>query len=217
MSKFPLETIRHSAAHIMAAAVNKLFPGVMFDIGPSTADGFYYDFDISQRLIPEDLEKIEDEIKAIINSRLPFEYFELNRQEAEKMLQEKKQKYKIERLADIPEGEKISFYKVGDFVDLCRGPHVEHTGQAGAIKLLSIAGSYYRGKESNPMLQRIYGTAFPDKKELNAYLQFIEEAKKRDHRKLGKELDLFSISEQIGGGLVLWHPKGAFVRNVFET
>lgn len=217
MSKFPIETIRHSAAHIMAAAVYKLFPDVMFDIGPSTADGFYYDFDISRRLVPEDLEKIEDEIKAIINARIPFEYFELSREEAEKLLKEKRQKYKIERLADIPKGEKISFYKVGDFVDLCRGPHVEHSGQAGVVKLLSIAGSYYRGKESNPMLQRIYGTAFNDKKELYDYLKLIEEAKKRDHRKLGKELDLFSISEQVGGGLVLWHPKGAFVRNVFET
>ncbi|HBM14993.1 MAG TPA: threonine--tRNA ligase [Lentisphaeria bacterium] len=217
MSKFPLETIRHSAAHIMAAAVNKLFPDVMFDIGPSTAEGFYYDFDINQRLVPEDLEKIENEIKSIINARLPFEYFELSREEASNILQQKKQKYKLERLADIPEGEKISFYKVGDFIDLCRGPHVEHTGQAGVVKLLSIAGSYYRGKESNPMLQRIYGTAFSEKKELHEYLKFLEEAKKRDHRKLGKELDLFSISEQIGGGLVLWHPKGAFVRNVFET
>lgn len=217
MSKFPIETIRHSAAHIMAAAVNKLFPDVMFDIGPSTAEGFYYDFDINRRLVPEDLEKIEDEIKAIINARIPFEYFELSREDAEKLLREKNQKYKVERLADIPEGAKISFYKLGDFVDLCRGPHLEHSGQAGVVKLLSIAGSYYRGKESNPMLQRIYGTAFSDKKELHDYLKLIEEAKKRDHRKLGKELDLFSISEQIGGGLVLWHPKGAFVRNVFET
>ncbi len=217
MSKFPIETLRHSAAHVMAAAVNKLFPDVMFDIGPSTADGFYYDFDIKNRLVPEDLQKIEDEIKGIINARLPFEYFELSREEAEKFLKEKGQKYKVERLADIPEGEKISFYKLGDFIDLCRGPHLEHSGQAGAIKLLSIAGSYYRGKESNPMLQRIYGTAFFDKKELHDYLRLIEEAKKRDHRKLGKELDLFSISEQIGGGLVLWHPKGAFVRNIFET
>ncbi len=217
MSKFPIETIRHSAAHIMAAAVNKLFPDVMFDIGPSTADGFYYDFDIKSRLVLEDLERIEDKIKEIINARIPFEYFELSREEAEKLLREKGQKYKIERLADIPDGEKISFYKIGDFVDLCRGPHVEQSGQAGVVKLLSIAGSYYRGKESNPMLQRIYGTAFNDKKELHDYLKLIEEAKKRDHRKLGKELDLFSISEQVGGGLVLWHPKGSFVRNVFET
>lgn len=217
MSKFPLETIRHSAAHIMAAAVNRLFPNVMFDIGPSTSDGFYYDFDIEHRLIPEDLKKIEDEIKTIINSKIPFEYCELSRAEAAELLKSKNQKFKLERLADIPEGEKISFYKLGDFVDLCRGPHIEHTGQSGAIKLLSIAGSYYRGKETNPMLQRIYGTAFYDKKELNDYLKLIEEAKKRDHRKLGKELDLFSISDHIGGGLVLWHPKGAFIRNVFET
>ena len=217
MSKFPLETLRHSAAHIMAAAVDRLFPSVKFDIGPSTAEGFYYDFDMDHRLVPEDLENIEKEIIKIINLRIPFEYIELSREEAVKLLSAKFQSYKIERLADIPEGEKISFYKLGDFVDLCRGPHIEHSGQAGAIKLLSIAGSYYRGKETNPMLQRIYGTAFPDKKELHEYLKLLEEAKKRDHRKLGNELDLFSFSEQVGGGLVLWHPKGALVRNIFET
>jgi threonyl-tRNA synthetase len=217
MAKFPLETVRHSAAHIMAAAVQELYPDTRFDIGPSTEDGFYYDFDMEHRLSPEDLEKIENTMKKLVNQQLPFELSEMTREEAEKFLKEKNQNYKLERLADIPEGDKITFYKCGEFSDLCRGPHVEHSGQINAFKLLSIAGSYYRGKEDNPMLQRIYGTAFGDKKELNAYLKQIEEAKKRDHRKLGKELDLFSFSDQVGPGLVLWHPKGAFIRNAFES
>ena len=214
---FSLETIRHSAAHIMAAAVQKLFDNVQFDIGPATAEGFYYDFDIPVRLTPDDLKSIEDEMKKIIKSKVAFERFELSRAEAEQMLRDGGQTYKLERLADIPEGEQISFYRSGDFVDLCRGPHVEHSGQVGAVKLLSIAGSYFRGDEKNPMLQRIYGTAFGSKEEMNAYLTMLEEAKKRDHRKLGTELDLFSISENVGPGLILWHPKGAFVRNAIET
>ena len=217
MAKFALETIRHSAAHIMAAAVQKLYPETKFDIGPSTADGFYYDFDIPAHLSVEDLEKIEKEMEAIIAAKIPFVRKELSRAEAEAMLKEKDQPFKLERLADIPGDETISFYECGDFIDLCRGPHVEHTGNVGAIKLMSVAGSYFRGNEKNPMLQRIYGTAFADKKELRQYLAQLEEAKKRDHRKLGKELDLFSVSETVGPGLVLWHPKGAFIRNVIET
>jgi threonyl-tRNA synthetase len=217
MSDFDLDTIRHSAAHLMAAAVQELFEDVKFDIGPSTDDGFYYDFDMEYRLVPEDLKKIDDTIKKLINKKLPFERFELSYEEAKKLLEEKGQNYKLDRLADIPDGETISFYHCGDFVDLCRGPHVEHSGQVGAVKLLSIAGSYYRGKETNPMLQRIYGTAFHDKKALNDYLKQVEEAKKRDHRKLGTELELFGTSEQVGAGLVLWHPKGAFIRNQIET
>lgn len=217
MSKFPLETIRHSASHVMAAAVKELFGDVKFDIGPATGDGFYYDFDMAHRLTPEDLETIEAAMRKLCNKKLPFESFELSRAEAEKLLRDNNQPYKLERLKDIPEGERISFYRCGDFTDLCRGPHVEHTGQIGAFKLMSIAGSYFRGDEKNPMLQRIYGTAFADKAELHAYLQLLEEAKKRDHRKLGKELDLFSFSDNVGPGLVLWHPKGAFIRNAFET
>jgi len=217
MSKFPLDTIRHSAAHIMAAAVRELFPDVKFDIGPSTDDGFYYDFDMEHRLAPEDLEKIEEAMIKLVNKRLPFEYSEVTRAEAEALFKGLGQTYKLERLADIPEGDKITLYKCGNFVDLCRGPHVENSGQTGAFKLLSLAGSYYRGKEINPMLQRIYGTAFPEKKDLNEYLRKIEEAKKRDHRKLGKELELFSTSDQVGAGLILWHPKGAFIRNTIET
>ncbi len=217
MAKFPIETIRHSAAHVMAAAVQKLFGDVKFDIGPSTADGFYYDFDMEHRLSMEDLAAIEDEMKKIVNAHLPFEYSEMSRDEAKALLESKNQPYKLERLADIEEGSKITFYTIGDFADLCRGPHVEHTGQIGAFKLMNVAGSYFRGDENNQMLQRIYGVAFPDKAELNAYLRMLEEAKKRDHRKLGKELELFSFSENVGPGLVLWHPKGAFIRNAFET
>lgn len=217
MGKYSLETIRHSAAHVMAAAVQELYPDAKFDIGPATADGFYYDFDLPVRLNADDLAKIEEKMIEIANKRLPFVRTTMTRADAEAALKARDQKYKLERLADIPEDSEITFYECGSFVDLCRGPHVENTHDVGAFKLLSVAGSYYRGNEKNPMLQRIYGTAFPDKKELNAYLQQVEEAKKRDHRKLGVELDLFSISETVGPGLVLWHPRGAFIRNVIET
>ena len=217
MAKYELDMIRHSAAHIMAAAVQKLYPETKFDIGPATADGFYYDFDIPVHLSAEDLEKIEAEMENIVKAKIPFVRKELTRAEAEALLKSKDQPFKLERLADIPGDETITFYECGDFVDLCRGPHVENTGDVGAFKLMSVAGSYFRGNEKNPMLQRIYGIAFPDKKELKAYLLRMEEAKKRDHRKLGKELDLFSISDTVGPGLVLWHPRGAFIRNVIET
>ncbi len=217
MAKFPIETVRHSAAHLMAYAVQSIFPDAKFDIGPSTEDGFYYDFDIAARLVPEDLERIEEKMKELFAKDIPFERLEVSREEAHKIFSEKGQKYKVERLADIPEGAVISLYRCGDFVDLCRGPHVDRTGQTGAFKLVSIAGSYYRGKETNPMLQRIYGMAFQDRKELDAHLKRLEEAKKRDHRRLGKDLDLFSISDDVGAGLVLWHPKGAYIRNVIET
>ena len=215
---FELETIRHSASHLMAAAVQELFPGVLFDIGPATEEGFYYDFDFGEtKLTADDLEKIEKKMEELAAAKTPFERLEMTREEAIKILEEKGQKYKVERLADIPEGEKITFFRNGNFMDLCRGPHVEKTSDVGAFKLLSLAGSYYRGKESNPMLTRIYGTAFADKKALREHLTKIEEAKKRDHRKLGKELDLFSISETVGPGLVLWHPRGALIRNIMET
>ena len=215
---FSLEMIRHSAAHLLASAVQELYPDVKFDIGPATEDGFYYDFDFGEsRPTTEDLEKIEKKMEELAAKKTPFERVELTREEAVKILTDRKQNYKLERLADIPEGETISFYKNGDFMDLCRGPHVEKTSDIGAFKLLSLAGSYYRGKESNPMLTRIYGTAFADKKALREYITKMEEAKKRDHRKLGKELELFSISETVGPGLVLWHPKGALIRNIMET
>ncbi|MBP5183258.1 MAG: threonine--tRNA ligase, partial [Lentisphaeria bacterium] len=215
---FSLETIRHSAAHLLASAVQELYPDVKFDIGPATEDGFYYDFDVGEnRPVTEDLEKIEKKMTELAAKKSPFERMELSREEAKKLLAERKQNYKLERLADIPEGETITFYRNGDFTDLCRGPHVDKTSDIGAFKLLSLAGSYYRGKESNPMLTRIYGTAFADRKALREYLTKVEEAKKRDHRKLGKELELFSISETVGPGLVLWHPRGALIRNIIET
>jgi threonyl-tRNA synthetase len=209
-----LETLRHSTAHVMAAAVCRLYDNVKLDIGPSTDDGFYYDFDMPHRLTPEDFPAIEGEMKRIVEEDLPFERLEVSRDEAVKMLTG--QPYKIERLADIPEGEVISFYKCGSFFDLCRGPHLESTGKIRAFKLLSLAGSYYRGKETNPMLQRINGTAFTNEKQLNLYLKQLEEAKKRDHRKLGRELDLFSIHEEVGPGLIHWHPKGARIRSLIE-
>ena len=215
MSEYSLETIRHSAAHIMASAVKQLYPDAKFDIGPATENGFYYDFDMEHRLVAEDLKQIEKAMKKIIGRKLPFEKIEVSREEAVKMLEG--QTYKLERLADIPEGEAITFYKHADYFDLCRGPHVEHTGCVGAVKLLNVAGSYFRGDEKNPMLQRIYGTAFATEEELKSYIQQQEEAAKRDHRKLGTELDLFGFSDSVGPGLVLWHPKGALIRHLIET
>lgn len=209
-----LERLRHSSAHVMAAAVCRLYDEVQLDIGPSTEDGFYYDFDLKDRITPEDFERIEAEMKKIVNEDLPFEVIEVSRDEAKEIL--KDQKYKLERLSDIPEGDAITFYSCGEFQDLCRGPHVESTGKLRAFQLMNVAGSYYRGHETNPMLQRLYGTAFTNPKQLRLYLKQVEEAKKRDHRRLGKDLDLFSISEQVGPGLVNWHPKGARIRSTIE-
>ncbi len=209
-----LERMRHSAAHVMAAAVCRLFENVQLDIGPSTDDGFYYDFDLKDRITPDDFERIEAEMNKIIKEDHPFEVKEVSRDEARAILQG--QTYKLERLDEIPEGEPITFYTCGEFQDLCRGPHVESTGKIKAIKLMNVAGSYFHGIETNPMLQRLYGTAFPNPKELRMYLQQIEEAKKRDHRRLAKELDLFSISENVGPGLVHWHPKGGRIRSIIE-
>ena len=211
-----LDTMRHSAAHVMAAAVCRLFENVQLDIGPATDDGFYYDFDLPHRLGPEDFPRIEEEMRKIISENHPFERVEVSRAEAEKILGERGQTYKLHRLAEIPEGEAISFFKTGGFLDLCRGPHVKGTGEIKAIKLLSVAGSYFHGKETNPMLQRLYGTAFLAEKDLAAHLKQLEEAKLRDHRKLGRELDLFSTQETVGPGLVHWHPKGARVRCIIE-
>jgi threonyl-tRNA synthetase len=209
-----LERLRHSSAHVMAAAVCRLFDNVQLDIGPSTDDGFYYDFDLADRITPEDFERIEAEMKIIVAEDLPFEVVEVSRDEAKEIL--KGQKYKLERLADIPEGDAITFYSCGEFKDLCRGPHVESTGKLRAFQLMNIAGSYFRGHETNPMLQRLYGTAFTNPKQLRLYLKQVAEAKKRDHRRLGKDLDLFSISENVGPGLVNWHPKGARIRSTIE-
>ncbi|MBR2633140.1 MAG: threonine--tRNA ligase [Lentisphaeria bacterium] len=215
MSNYDLSTIRHSAAHVMAAAVKQLYPDAKFDIGPATENGFYYDFDMEHRLVTEDLKAIEKAMKKLIGRKLPFERFETDRAEAQKLLEG--QPYKLERLADIAEEDVISFYRTGDFLDLCRGPHVENSGDIGAIKLTGIAGSYFRGDEKNPMLQRIYGIAFPTEEELQAYIRQQEEAAKRDHRKLGVELDLFGFSDNVGPGLVLWRPKGSLIRHLVET
>ena len=217
MDKQELQKLRHSAAHIMAAAVQKIYPDAKFDIGPGTDEGFYYDFDMEHRLVPDDFKEIEKEMKKMIGRHLPFERMEVSREEARKFFEERGQTFKLSRLDDIPDGEVVSLYKVGDFTDLCRGPHIENTSKIGAIKLMSIAGSYFRGNEKNPMLQRIYGTAFETKEELQEYLTRIEEAKKRDHRKIGQELELFSTHEEIGPGLICWHPNGARIRHEIET
>ncbi len=206
---------RHSAAHIMAHAISDLFPGALFAVGPSTDEGFYYDIDYERPFTPEDLEKIENRMKEIIAGKTPFSRREMSREEALSFFRERKEKYKVELLEEL-EDARVSLYEEGGFVDLCRGPHVPHTGRIKAVKLLSLAGAYWRGDEKNKMLQRIYGTAFDNPKELKKYLNFLEEVKKRDHRRLGKELDLFSIQEETGPGLVLWHPKGALIRKVME-
>ncbi|MBN2724471.1 MAG: threonine--tRNA ligase [Deltaproteobacteria bacterium] len=216
MSKFSIDTIRHSTAHVMADAVKQLFPQAKITIGPSIDNGFYYDFDVPASFTEDDLVKIEEKMKEIIGENLPFERIEVSRQEAHRIFSEMGESYKLELLDAIPEDETVTIYKHGDFMDLCRGPHVDSTGQIKAYKLLSIAGAYWRGDENNKMLQRIYGTAFEDRKALKAHLMWLEEAQKRDHRKLGKELDLFSITETIGGGLVLWHPRGGKIRKTLE-
>jgi threonyl-tRNA synthetase len=208
--------MRHSAAHVMAAAVCRLFPDVKLDIGPATDDGFYYDFDLPKRLAPEDFPAIESEMARIVEADVPFERKVLSRAEAHEWFSSRGQTYKVERLADIPEGEPITVYQCAEFVDLCRGPHAERTGQLKAFKLTSVAGSYYRGIETNPMLQRLYGVVAATAEELQSLLTRLEEAKKRDHRKLGKELDLFSVQEDVGPGLILWHPKGARIRLTIE-
>src|SRR5438477_1572005 len=208
-----LQRIRHSCAHIMATAVTRLWPDALLDIGPPTDEGFYYDFDVqSHRFSPEDFGKIEEEMKKVVKENQTFEKSIKSREEAKVFFEGRNQKYKIERLGDIPEGEPISFYQNGEFIDLCAGPHVMRTGNVKAFKLLRVASAYYRGDEKNPQLQRIYGTAFGNKTELDEWLKAQEEAKKRDHRKIGKEMGLFTISPLVGPGLILWMPKGGIIR-----
>ncbi len=211
-----IESLRHSTAHVMAAAVCRLFPDVKLDIGPATDDGFYYDFDLSQRLSPDDFPAIEKEMRRIVAENLPFERIEVLRAEAKALFEQAGQIYKLERLADIPEGETVTLYRCGGFSDLCRGPHVESTGQIKAFALTNVAGSYFRGVETNPMLQRIYGIAALTEADLQAQITRIEEARARDHRKLGRELDLFSMQEDVGPGLIHWHPRGARIRCIIE-
>ncbi len=209
------EIYRHSTSHIMAHAVKKLFPDARVAIGPAIQDGFYYDFDIEKTFTPEDIAAIEKEMEQIIRKNSPFVRKEMPKEDAVALFEKMGETYKAELIRDIPD-EKVSIYEEDGFIDLCRGPHVSSTGRIAAFKLLSIAGAYWRGSEKNKMLQRIYGTAFDDRKELKKYLDFLEEVKKRDHRKLGKELDLFSISDEVGSGLILWHPNGALIRKTIE-
>jgi threonyl-tRNA synthetase len=207
---------RHSMAHVMAQAVKRLFPKAKLAIGPPIEDGFYYDFDVPEPFTPEDLEKIEREMKKIIKENHPFERIEISREEAKRMLEEADEPYKLEILDELEKDEKVSFYKDGEFVDLCRGPHIPRTGLVKHFKLLDVAGAYWRGDETKPMLQRIYGTAFYRQDDLEAFLKQREEAVKRDHRRLGRELELFSIEDSVGPGLVLWLPKGMVIRRVLE-
>jgi threonyl-tRNA synthetase len=205
--------MRHSASHVMAEAVLSIFPDAKFGIGPAIEDGFYYDFDLPRPLTPDDLPVIEEKMSQIIKADLPFNHREITKAEAKKLFAA--QPYKLELIDEIPD-EKVGIYEQGNFIDLCRGPHVKSTGEIKAFRLTNIAGAYWRGNERFPMLQRIYGTAFNNQKELDEHLATIEEAKKRDHRRLGKELDLFLMPDEIGGGLVIYTPKGGRIRTVVE-
>ncbi|HLE24774.1 MAG TPA: threonine--tRNA ligase [Thermodesulfobacteriota bacterium] len=215
-----LDLIRHTAAHVMAEAVQSIFnkdnEKIKVTIGPVIENGFYYDFDYSKGFVPEDIEKIEGRMEQIIEENKPLIRKKVSREEAIRIFENDGETYKVEIISELPLDEQITIYQQGDWYDLCRGPHAPSTGFVKVFKLLSIAGAYWRGDERNPMLQRIYGTAFWNRKDLDDYLTKLEEAKKRDHRRLGRELDLFSIQDEIGPGLVLWHPKGARIRRVIE-
>jgi threonyl-tRNA synthetase len=212
-----LERLRHSCAHVLAAAVLRIWPDAKLDIGPSTDEGFYYDFDLEHRFTPDDFEHIEAEMKNVAKENQVFERSEMTRKEAITHYENLGQKYKIERVNDIPEGETITFHRNGEFLDLCAGPHVPRTGNVKAFKLLRLAAAYYRGNEKNAQLQRIYGTAFKNKTQLNEWLETQEEARKRDHRKIGREQGLFTLSPLVGQGLVLWMPKGGIVRTELQN
>ena len=211
-----LSILRHSVSHAMADAVMKLYPGAKLGIGPAIKDGFYYDFEMDHRLCVEDFDAIEAEMRRIIDADLPFVRSTRNREEAILEMESEKQPYKVELLRGLGDDEEISFYSHDGFKDLCKGPHLPSTGRVGVFKLLSVAGAYWRGSEHRPMLQRIYGTAFWAQEELDAHLRLLEEVKHRDHRQLGKALDYFSTDEEIGPGLILWHPNGAMVRHLVE-
>jgi len=214
----PLEELRHSCSHVLATAILRIFPDAKLDIGPPTDTGFYYDVDLEHKFTLDDLVKLEAEMKKIAEENLPFLRKEVSREEAIQILTERGQeRYKLGRLGDIPADEKISFYQNGEFIDLCAGTHVRYTSKLKAFKLLSIAGAYHRGDEKNKQLQRIYGTAFASKDELANYLTQIEQAKLRDHRKLGRELKLFHIDEDVGQGLILWTPNGSVIRQELQT
>lgn len=218
--------MRHTLSHVLAAALVEMYPGVQFGVGPATATGFYYDIDLSEvkdaegnvmKITDADLPKIQKKMYSIINKKFELIYSEKSREEALAWAKENHQKYKAELIEDLPESEIISFYQLGDFMDLCKGPHVENTDKVGAFKLIKVAGAYWRGDEKREMLTRIYGVAFETEEELKEYLQRLEEAKARDHRKLGKELDLFSFSELVGAGLPLFSPRGTILRDVLTN
>ena len=218
--------MRHTLSHVLAAALVEMYPGVQFGVGPATATGFYYDIDLSEvkdaegnvmKITDADLPKIQKKMYSIINKKFELIYSEKSREEALAWAKENHQKYKVELIEDLPESETISFYQLGDFTDLCKGPHVENTGKVGAFQLIKVAGAYWRGDEKREMLTRIYGVAFETEEELKEYLQRLEEAKARDHRKLGKELDLFSFSELVGAGLPLFSPRGTVLRDVLTN
>ncbi len=213
-SKKGLEILRHSAAHVMAQAVKELFPTVKLTFGPSTDTGFYYDFDYDRTFTPEDLERIGERISEIVQQDLPFIRREVPKEEALETFRKAGETYKVEHLEELPD--RVSLYRQGTFLDLCEGPHLPSTGRIKALKLLNVSGTYWRGDVRNQVLQRIYGTAFPDAKGLEDYLRMLEEARKRDHRKLGRELDLFSLQDEAGPGLVIYHPKGAMLRTILE-
>lgn len=211
-----LEILRHSSAHLMAQAIKRIYGNVKLGVGPVIENGFYYDIDLEQSLTPEDLPAIEKEMKKIINENLEIVRKEVSRAEAIELFKEMDDEYKLELIDAIPEDETVTLYQQGEFIDLCRGVHVPSTGKLKEFKLLNIAGAYWRGNSDNKMLQRIYGTAFFKKNELEEHLRFLEEAKERDHRKIGKELDLFMTSQKVGQGLPLWLPKGATIRRIVE-
>src|SRR2546421_4557383 len=221
-----IERLRHSASHILATAILKIWPEAQFAAGPPVENGFYYDVDLPHRISPDDFEKIEAEMKKEIKANHPFEKMEVSRDEALDLgkkgrlaaLSDRDQpsKFKIDIIENIPAGEKISLYRNGDFIDLCAGPHVMRTGNVGAFKLTSVASAYYKGDEKNPQLQRIYGTAFKNKTQLDEYFTMLEEAKKRDHRKLGKELEIYIIDDDVGPGLPMWLPRGAAIIDELE-
>lgn len=206
----------HTTSHIMAQAIKRLYGDVKLTIGPAIENGFYYDFDTEKHFSEEDFEKIEEEMKKIIKEDLPIERYSLSREEAIKFMKENDEPYKVELIEELPEGEEISFYKQGEFVDLCAGPHLMSTGKVKVVKLLSASGAYWRGNENNKMLQRVYGISFPKKLQLEDYLNLLQEAKERDHRKIGKELDLFMTHELVGSGLPMYLPDGATIRRILE-
>lgn len=213
-NEYSLETLRHSASHVMAYAVQRLFGNVKFAIGPAIADGFYYDFDLEASIKPEDLKKISEEMKKIIREKVHFRQYAMEKDKAIDFFSTRKQNYKVELIRDIKD-KQVSIYELGDFTDLCKGPHIENSGDLGNFRLLDLAGAYWRGSEKNKMLQRVYGTAFPTKQELHDFIEFREEAKKRDHRVIGKHL--FSIHPEAGPGLIHWHPDGAALLDTIEN